>query len=87
MNDEAILEELVGLLENHGVKVRREVIDDSTGGLCRIGGKPVMFLNTITDPIKSAEACAKALCEVADIDSIYLRPNIRQFIESIKERG
>ena len=41
-----------------------------------------MFLNTISDPQQSAVACAKALCEIADIEDMYLRPEIRQFIES-----
>ena len=84
MSDAALLEELVGILENHGVIVRRELIDESTGGLCRIGDRHVMFVNTSADPKTSAIACAKALWAVADIDGIYLRPDIRQVIESVQ---
>lgn len=82
MNFDAVLEELIGLLDAAGVKVRREALEESRGGLCRLGGRRVLFLDTGADPLLSATLCARALQRVVDIQEIYLRPNLREFIES-----
>ena len=82
MNFDAILEELMSLLEAAGVKVRREALEESRGGLCRIGGRHVLFLDAGADPLQSAALCARALSRVVDVHAIYLRPNLREFVES-----
>ncbi len=82
MNLEPLIEELVGLLKGHGVKVRREPIEESRGGLCTVAGSPVLFIDSKADPLQTAEICAQALCRVVDVTKMYLRPNIREFIES-----
>lgn len=84
LSENTLLEELVGLLETHGVKVRRESITDSTGGLCKINGEPILFLNIHAHASELADMCADALRTVADIDTMYLRPDIRQFIDNRK---
>lgn len=82
MNFDAIIEELISLLEAGGVTVRREQLEDSRPGLCRLGGSLVLFLDTDADPLQSATLCAQMLERVVDIHAIYLRPNLREFIES-----
>jgi hypothetical protein len=82
MNFDAVLDELIGLLEAGDVQVRREPLVESRGGLCRIGGRQVLFIDTNADALQSAALCAQTLCRVMDISGIYLRPNLRQFIES-----
>lgn len=82
MNLEPLIVELVGLLENNGVKIRREPIEESRGGLCRWGGSAVLFIDANADPLQSAILCAQTLCRMTDINTIYLRPNVREFIES-----
>ena len=82
MNLEPLIEELTGLLRQCGVTVRREPIEESLGGLCRIGGAQVLFINSNADPLQAARLCARALCRVTDINTLYLRPNVRDFIEA-----
>ena len=82
MNFDAILDELIGLLEAGGIKIRREPLEESRGGLCRIGDRQVLFIDTNADPLQSAALCAQTLCRIMDINTIYLRPNLREFIES-----
>jgi hypothetical protein len=82
MNFDALLEELIGLLDAAGVRVRWEPLEDSRGGLCRIGGMPTLFLDEHADPLQSAILCAQTLCRSLDISEIYLRPGVREFIES-----
>ena len=83
MNFDAILEELIGLLEAGGVKIRWEPLEDSRAGLCRIGAAMVLFLDKHADPLQSAALCAQTLRRTLDINTIYLRPNVREFIESV----
>jgi hypothetical protein len=82
MNFDTILEELTGLLQAAGVKVRREPLEESSGGLCRLGGAAILFLDTQADQLQSATLCAQTLRRVVDIHTIYLRPNVREFIEA-----
>jgi hypothetical protein len=85
VNENTLLEELIGLLETHGVKVRRESIADSTGGLCKINGEQVLFLNIHTHPAELLDICIDALGAITDIETMYLRPDIRQFIDNRKK--
>ncbi len=82
MNEQRIAEELVMLLESNGVAIRREPLAGGAGGLCTVNGKHIFFLGTEASSIEVASAAAEAIVKLIDIESIYLRPEIRQFIES-----
>ena len=82
MNEQRILEELVMLLESNGVTIRREPLGGGAAGICTIAGKHIFFLDTQASSIETASAAAEAVAKLIDIESIYLRPEIRQFIES-----
>ncbi|MGA2070786.1 MAG: hypothetical protein ABSG97_05505 [Sedimentisphaerales bacterium] len=82
MNEQRILEELVILLEANGVEIRREPLAGGAGGLCTVSGRHLFFLDTQGSSIEVASAAAEAVAKLVDTESIYLRPEIRQFIES-----
>ena len=82
MNAQTILEELIGLLEANCVKSRREPLGGSVGGLCKVKGETILFLDTQSQPAKLAAVCAEAVLKVVDIETIYIRPEVRQFIEN-----
>jgi hypothetical protein len=82
MNEQRLLEELVMLLESNGVTIRREPLAGGVGGLCTISGRHVFFLDTQASSVDVASVAAEAVTKLIDIESIYLRPEIRQFIES-----
>jgi len=82
MDEQAILDELLALLEANGVQIRTEPLGGSAGGLCTIKGKKVFFLDTQAQTIDTLEACANAVIKTVDIEKIYIKPQIRQFIES-----
>jgi hypothetical protein len=82
MNLYPVLEELIGLLERHGVKVRQEPIEESRGGLCRLRGRQVLFIDANADLLQSVTLCAKTLNKVTNLHLTYLRPNTREFIEA-----
>lgn len=81
MNEQGILQELVALLEANGVTVRSEPLGGSGGGLCTVKGKHIFFLDTEAPSIATAVLCAEAVPKVVDIERIYIKPQVRQFIE------
>ncbi len=40
-----VLEEAIGLAQMSGIEVRHEWLAESTGGICRIGTKQVLFVD------------------------------------------
>ena len=81
MNEQRILDELMALLAGGGVTIRREPLGGNGGGLCAVRGQNVFFLDTEAGSGESAALCAAAVRKVLDIESIYIRPEVRQFIE------
>ena len=75
------LEELLDLLESNGLKIRYEALGGAGGGLCRIKGGDIFFVDTDARAIDMATICAEAVSKVVDIEKIYVLPEIRCFIE------
>ena len=82
MNEQRILEELLTLLEANGVTIRREALAGGVGGLCTVKGEHFFFVDTQSDSADVAALAAEAVHKVVDIEAVYIRPEIRQFIES-----
>jgi len=82
MNEQSILEELLMLLEANGVTIRNEPIGGSGGGLCMIKGEHIFFVDTQASSAVSAAMCAEAVSKVVDVEQVYIKPLIRQFIEN-----
>ncbi|MBN1360949.1 MAG: hypothetical protein JW993_10170 [Sedimentisphaerales bacterium] len=81
MNEQRILDELLALLEGTGVKVRREAMGGRGGGLCAVKGEHIFFLDTESASAETAALCAQAITRLMDIEAVYVRPEVRQFIE------
>ena len=81
MNEQAILEELLALLEANEVTIRNEPLGGSGGGLCTIKGRRILFVDTQAPSIATATICAEAIPKVVDIEQVYVKPQVRQFIE------
>jgi hypothetical protein len=82
MNEQRIVEELLALLEANGVTIRNEPLGGNGGGLCTVKGRENFFVDTQASSAEVAAICAEAVLKVADIDSIYIKPEVRQFIEN-----
>ena len=81
MNEQNILEELLALLEANGVTIRNEPLGGSGGGLCTVKGEQIFFVDTQAASAEVAALCAEAASKVVDIEKIYIKPEVRQFIE------
>ena len=82
MNEQSILDELLVLLEANGVTIRNEPLGGSGGGLCTIKAQRIFFVDTQAASIVSAAMCAEAVSIVVDVEQVYIKPLIRQFIEN-----
>ena len=82
MNEQRILEELLALLDANGVTIRNEPLGGNGGGLCTLKGQPVFFVDTQATSTDAAIICTEAVTKLLDIENLYIRPEVRQFIEN-----
>ena len=82
MNEQRILEELLALLEANGIAIRDEPLGGNGGGLCAMKGRQIFFVDTQAPSAVVAAMCAEAVPKVVDIEQVYIKPEVRQFIES-----
>ena len=82
MNEQRILEELLELLEANNVTIRNEPLGGSGGGLCKVKGQSIFFVDTQAPSAETAALCSEAVSKVVDVEKIYIKPEVRQFIEN-----
>jgi hypothetical protein len=82
VNEQRIVEELLALLEGHGVQIRHEPLGGRGGGLAVIKGQNIFFVDNEAATAEVATLCAEAVARLLDIEAIYLKPDVRGFIES-----
>jgi hypothetical protein len=80
----AQIDMVVELLERLGVEVRRERMGGSGGGLCRMRGRQVMFLDEDADAATRLERCAAGLAMMPESESVFLPPELRERVERMR---
>jgi DNA helicase-2/ATP-dependent DNA helicase PcrA len=78
-----LLMKAVELLESNGVKIRKDSMGGGAAGLCKLKEGYYFFVDTDCGNYENALNCAKAVKEIIDIETIYLKPEIREFIDGI----
>lgn len=82
MNTQAITDELLGILADHGVTVRRDAMGGGGGGLCAFKDRKVFFFDTDAGAYESACQCARAVFQaVGDLEEVYIKPAVREFLD------
>jgi len=84
MDANAQLERVIEAAEQLGLAVRYEPLGGDGGGLCRIRGQNVLFVDTLADAPTRLERSLEALARVPGIEDHYLRPDLRERIEYIR---
>jgi hypothetical protein len=88
MDERTIIDHLEELAERFGIQIRYEAIkqdEDSinvVGGLCLLKGEYVLIINskaTVKDRIQTLAMAVKHF----DLDQIYIRPDLRDFLDKI----
>ena len=82
MNRQRILEELLTLLEANNIKIRKDALGGRGGGLCILKNEKIFFVDTQASSTDMAVICAEIISQMIDIENIYLKPELREFIET-----
>jgi hypothetical protein len=87
MNTEGLLDELLGLLEKAGVAVRMEPMGGGGGGMYAVKGRNTVMLDSQASTMERAAVCARALVRVMNVEEVYMKPEVRQFVEREAQRS
>ena len=86
MDETALLVLLEELACGLGIAVRYEPMDKeaafSSGGLCKIRGKPVVIVNQKAALPEKIKILARALNRL-DLGQVYMKPALREFLELV----
>ena len=90
LDDTSILSQLEELSQHLGIQVRYESMKRegtfSPGGLCRLKGEWLLIINSKAAVRDKIEALASAVNRF-DLSQIYLKPGLRDFLESFTEKN
>ena len=87
MDYRSITDELIELLTEQGIVIRRDKMGSGGGGLCVIDGRKVFFFNNDSSAFELAVSCAHAAAEaILDPESIYIKPAVRDFIDKYGQK-
>jgi len=84
MDQQRILEELLDLAEQVGFVVRREFLGGEGGGLCRLRGKWVLFIDSEATVADQTAQTAEALAGREEIEQKYLLPQVREILDQYR---
>ena len=86
MDDEALYQILVELMEKLSIKVVRKNLQDEefkiSGGFCKVRGENVMILDTRVPLREQVELLARELTH-QNLEDVFVPPVVREFIEEI----
>ena len=76
----AQLDIIVRLFEQLGVEVRQERLGGG-GGLCRIRGRRVVFVDLDADAATRLDRCVGALATIPEAAAVYISPELREWMD------
>lgn len=91
MDDKRLWFLLNEVAQGLGVEVRLESLDggedpSAKSGLCRLWGKPVIFIERRQDASQRCRRLGFGLLEL-ELDGIYLRPVVRDYLSDLAGHG
>lgn len=81
MNVSARLESLLHVAEQLDVEVRAEPMGGEGGGMCRLKGRRVLFVDTSADVMTRYERTLAAVADLPDVEGWFLPPLVREDLE------
>lgn len=75
------MESLLAVAEAVGIEVRAEPMGGAGGGLCKLRGRRVLFVDLSADLLTRYERTLGALAPLNEIDAHFLPPLVRQDVE------
>ena len=81
------LDDILAAAVKMGIHVRSEPLGGEGGGICRVRGQTVLFLDTMADPATQFRRTLEAMADLPGLDQEYLRPELREQIDRIRAGG
>jgi hypothetical protein len=75
------LEQLLRVAEEIGLDVRAEPMGGEGGGLCKLRGQRVLFVDTSADLLTRYEVTLAAMAPLPELDDRYLVPELRADVD------
>ncbi len=79
------LESLLRVAEQLDVDVRAEPMGGEAGGMCRIKGRRVLFVDTAADLLTRYERTLAAVADLPDVEAWFLPPQVREDLDRVRE--
>mgnify|MGYP007112999771 CR=1 FL=1 len=79
------LETLLTIAEEIGVDVRAEPMGGDGGGMCRLKGRLVLFVDTSADLATRYDRTLTALAPLPELDDRFLPPEVRDDLDRQRE--
>ncbi len=79
------IDTIVTLLTELEVETRREHLGGDGGGLCRLRGKAVVFIDLDADAATQVSRCLEALALMPEVGDRFLPPAIREQVEQLRK--
>lgn len=77
----ARLETLLTLAEAMDIDVRAEFMGGTGGGLCRLRGRRILFVDTAADVATRYDRTLAALATLPEVDDHFIVPEVRRDLE------
>jgi hypothetical protein len=81
MDNTELLRELLDLAEKLGLEVRQEFLGGGGGGLCRLRGRQVLFVDTASAEVEQVAQIASAVASLSGLESHYIKPQLRDILD------
>jgi len=79
------LECLLRLAEQIGIDVRAEPMGGAGGGLCRLRGQRVLFVDTAADLERRYDRTLAALAPLSELDDCFVLPEVRCDLDEYRQ--
>ena len=81
MGPAQLIDAIVELAERLDIEVRQQPLGGGGGGLCRLRGKLIMFIDTEADSQQMLWRLCRDLSRELDLQNVYMLPQLREAIE------
>jgi hypothetical protein len=68
-----------------GLEVRPERLGGEGGGLCKLKGKSIVFIDLDAEPEVRYERLISGLAHLAQVEELFLVPEVRADLERVKD--
>ena len=81
MEEAIILQDLESLASELGIEIFYDDLQESRGGLCRVGGKSRLYINRSLSVAERIRLLVAALSDLP-LEGVFLRPRVRELLEA-----